>query len=96
MGERQAIGEITPTGAIHEYSSGLNHVSLLSWIVPGPRGMWFADWGQTPAIGLITPSGAIHEYAASGMPSTPGSIASGAGDTVWFLDGVGIGRVTMH
>ncbi len=88
-----------PTGAISEFSAGLNTGSLPSAITPGADGnVWFTDEGSTPAIGRITPAGAITEYSAGLNPgSRPYGIAVGPEGDVWFTDrGTtrAIGRIT--
>ena len=62
-----AIGRITPSGLITEYSAGLEPGSEPEGIAPGPDGnLWFTDAGATPAIGRITPSG--HDHGVHDRP----------------------------
>lgn len=67
-GATRAIGKVNPsTGAITEYSTGLNNSNLPDFIVDGPDGnLWFTDNGSTPAIGKITTTGVITEYTTGG------------------------------
>ncbi len=94
-----AIGKITPSGAITEYS-GLNAEHDLEDIALGPDGnMWFTDamTFSSGAIWRITPSGALGELApvAANAPST---IAPGPGGNLWFTTFGGatkaIGKIT--
>ena len=89
-GSTHAVGRITPTGVITEYTAGLNPVAYPLGIVAGPDGnMWFADnSATTPAIGKINPStGAITEYSA-GLNSGArlGRITLGGNGNLWFTD----------
>lgn len=94
-----AIGRITPSGEITEFSEGLDPDGRPVDITVGPDGnLWFAD-ARAPAIGRITPSGQIIEYT-SGLPSStaPREIISGPDGNLWFSAGggsPGIGWVTV-
>jgi hypothetical protein len=87
-GATRAIGRITPSGQITEFSAGLNSGSFLVDIAPGPDGnLWFTDRGTTRAIGRITPSGQITEFSAGlNSGSFPFSIAPGPDGNLWFTD----------
>jgi hypothetical protein len=78
----------TPSGAIDEFSAGLNKGATPRWIVAGPDGnLCFTDQGETPAIGQITPAGAITEFSAGlNAKSAPVNIAPGADGNLWFAD----------
>src|SRR2546421_374584 len=94
QGSTPAIGRITPSGAIHEFSTGAGTGPY--GIAPGPDGnVWFADGAG--AIGRITPSGTITEFS-SGLPagSIPQGIAPGPDGNLWFTDpgAKAIGRIT--
>jgi len=98
-GTTKAIGKITPSGTITEYSAGLNAESDPYGIAPGPDGnLWFTDFGTTKAIGKITPSGTISEFSVGlNAGSEPYDIAPGADGNLWFTD-IGttkaIGKIT--
>ena len=103
-GSTPAIGRITPSGTITEFSAGLQpgNASVPAGIAAGPDGnMWFTDEAGTPAIGRITPSGTITEFSAGLQPgnaSVPARIAAGPDGNMWFTDEAGtkaIGRITL-
>jgi virginiamycin B lyase len=79
-----AIGRITPSGHITQFSADLNSASLPGAVAPGADGnLWFADFSG--AIGRITPSGHITEFSAGlNSGSRPFGIAPGAGGNLWF------------
>jgi len=84
------IGEITTSGAIAEYSAGLNAGSQPFSLAVGPDGnLWFTDAGTTSAIGMITPAThAIAEFSAGlNAGSKPAGIALGPDGNLWFTDG---------
>src|SRR5260370_9270065 len=88
------IGRITTSGAITEFSGGLNAGSMPFSIASGPDGnLWFADQGTTSAIGMINPStDAITEFSAGLNPgSKPAGSAAGPGGNLWFT-GQGSGK----
>ncbi|MGP0049304.1 MAG: hypothetical protein ACLPZR_10735 [Solirubrobacteraceae bacterium] len=109
-GSVPAIGKVTPSGQITEYTTGLegSDASHPVDIATGADGnLWFTDEGATAAIGKITPSGQITEYTAglqANNASCPTAITKGPDGNVWFTDqgsrcgsGFGanaIGRVT--
>ncbi len=106
-GSDNAIGRITPAGAITEFSAGLNPGNSPLEIASGADGnLWFTDQGTSSAIGRITPAGAITEFSSGLNPgSSPGGnsafapygIAPGPDGNVWFLDNgttKAIGRVS--
>jgi streptogramin lyase len=89
-----SIGRITPTGAITEFSAGLqsSNTSAPIGITAGPGGnLWFTDragnLGGNPAIGQISATGTIEEFTA-GLQSSgePGSITLGPDGNLWFTD----------
>jgi len=89
------IGQITPTGAITEYSLPA-HSSPVN-ITPGPDGaLWFTDSG-TGKIGRITTTGAVTEYSTP-AGTNPFGIATGPDGNLWFTDvggdGAAIDRMT--
>jgi streptogramin lyase len=98
-GPTEAIGRITPSGVITEFSTGLNAGSSPQGLAAGPDGnLWFTDTGTTKAIGRITPSGAITEFSTGlNAGSSPFSITAGPDGNLWFTDpGTtrAIGRIT--
>lgn len=101
-GTTKAVGRITPSGAMSEFSIGLQFrsnpassefVELLQGIAPGPDGnVWFVDnaknqAGNLRAIGRVTPNGTITIF-------TPGlefanilsSITTGPDGNLWSTD----------
>ncbi len=92
--EPHALGEITATGQITVFSTGL--LREPGDLVSGPDGnIWFTE-SEPAAIGRITPDGTITSYdLPSG--SAPEQITAGLGGDIWFTD-VGsapaIGRIT--
>ena len=88
-----AIGKITPSGVITEFSLGAN--SCPWGITAGSDGnIWFTDYGAN-AIGKITSSGEITEFYLS-TSSGPWEITSGPDGNLWFTDygANAIGRIT--
>ena len=97
-GTTPAIGRITPSGQITEFTTGLNAGSYPVGIAPGVDGnLWFTD-ERTGAIGRITPSGQITEFSSGlNVGSIPVGIAPGADGNLWFTDAAAtraIGRIT--
>ena len=89
-----AIGRITPSGTITEFTTGLNANTEPFGITVGADGdLWFTDpdhggpAAAIPAIGRITPSGTITEFT-TGLPtgSFPYQIALGSDGNLWFTD----------
>ncbi len=103
-----AIGRITPSGTITEFSNGVNgegepiSINFPASIVAGPEGnLWFTDdptySGGAPAIGRITPSGEITEFEvnAEGDPESVvlGPLVVGPDNNLWFtMIGPGLNR----
>ena len=98
-GKAKAIGRITPSGTITEFTAGLPTDSWPASIIAGPDGnVWFTDEGcyghdnATCAIGRITPSGTITEFTAGlhtgSYPtgSVPRAITAGPDGNLWFTD----------
>ena len=100
-GTQHAIGRVTPSGAIQEFTQGLTSPATPFDITRGPDGnIWFTATGDAPhnAIGMVTPSGAIEEF---GPPATepnmaPAEITVAPDGNLWFLDVAtpAIGRIT--
>jgi streptogramin lyase len=89
-----AIGRVTPSGEITEFSKCLHRGPPFTGpesIVAGPDGnIWFTsvttrrlpNIGTPPAIGRITPSGEITEFR--GLGGEPKSIVAGPDGRIWF------------
>jgi streptogramin lyase len=98
-GTTHAIGRITPSGTITEFTSGLTH-GVPNDITSGPDGnMWFTETGASSnAVGKITPAGAITEFTTGlNSGSAPSNITVGPDGNMWFLDDGptrAIGRIT--
>ncbi len=94
-GGNGAIGRITPTGAITQYTAGLTPNSQPTAITAGSDGnLWFTELGNHGRIGRITPSGAITEYVAGLTPnSQPTAITAGPDGNVWFTETANPGRI---
>jgi streptogramin lyase len=84
--ESSAIGRITPSGQVTEFTKGLSHESLLGQIATGPDGdLWFVNESYEPSIGRVTPTGEIKEFPIAGKPwLTPSGIAAGTNGNVYF------------
>jgi virginiamycin B lyase len=88
-GTTKAIGRITPSGQITEFTNGLSGGSLPQAIAAGPDGnLWFTDQGSTKAIGRINPTThEIDEFTAGLKPgASPDYIAAGPDGQLWFTD----------
>jgi streptogramin lyase len=81
-GGTRAIGRITPSGTIKEFTQGLNPGSNPDSLTLGPDGnIWFEDQNALRrTIGRVTPSGSIIEFdtglsaradAAAAAPAHP-------------------------
>jgi len=73
-----AIGRITPTGAIKEFALP-THAADPQRIVAGPDGnLWFTETSAVPSkIGKITTAGAIKEFTLPSHASAPNAIVKG-------------------
>ena len=85
-----AIGRISPNGAVSEFAAPTANSGLTSLTV-GPDGaVWFTE-SKVNRIGRISPSGAIKEYAGP-KPGVPGEstqpydIVTGADGQLWYLE----------
>jgi streptogramin lyase len=84
-----AVGQITTSGTVTRFTSGLNPGSAVRSIVMGADGnMWFSDPGTTRAVGMINPTThAISEFSSGlNAGSMPLGIAPGPDGNVWFTD----------
>ena len=88
------IGQITPAGAITQFSTGLTHNSAPTGIAAGPDGnVWFTESAGPGRIGRITPAGTITEFATPTVNSDPTSITTGPDGNLWFTESAGPGRI---
>src|ERR1700722_3204612 len=93
-----AVGRVTPSGTVTEFTSGLSGPT--EGITLGPDGnLWFTEPAQEK-IGRITPSGTITQFSVpSGLLTSakPAQITAGRDGNLWFTissSGGGIGRIT--
>ncbi len=91
-----AVGRITPTGVITQFSTGISPEARPDGIAQGPDGnMWFTEGAGR--IGRITPAGAITEFSKGiTLGAELEGIATGADGNLWFVEygGNRIGRIT--
>jgi streptogramin lyase len=95
-----AIGRVSPTGQIDEFSDCLRPMPGYAgpnFLTLGPdRNVWFTTWpsgepahpdrASTPSIGRVTPSGKITELRLGLYPrSQPEELVS-VGGRLWFID----------
>jgi streptogramin lyase len=80
-----AIGRITTSGAVQEFTSGLQSGAVPDAITPGPDGnVWFTDQdGTQRAIGRVTPTGQITEFMTGLNDDLPLDITAGADGNLW-------------
>ncbi len=99
-----AVGRITTSGVVTEFTAGLNPGSAVRSIAMGPDGnMWFSDPGTTRAVGMIDPGTQVISEFSSGLNagSMPLGIAAGPDGNVWFTDSgttkaIGVINPTTH
>jgi streptogramin lyase len=74
------IGRVTTSGAIQEFSTGLQTGADPDAITAGPDGnVWFTDqYANRRAVGRITPSGQITEFTSGLNQDLPLDITAGA------------------
>jgi streptogramin lyase len=105
-----AIGRITPSGKISEFSHCLRPLPLFAgpnFLTPGPEGnVWFTtrQSGESsrptpasiPSIGRITPSGKISEFRYGLDEQSEPEDLTVAGGRLWFVDRLfnSIGEIT--
>jgi streptogramin lyase len=84
--ESSAIGRITPSGQVSEFTAGLTSQPTLKQITTGPNGdMWFVNDGSPYTIGRVTPTGEIKEFTISENPELkPSGITAGTNGNVYF------------
>ncbi len=93
--DNNAIGRITPSGSITEFSLPTAN-SEPTGIVAGSDGnLWFTESAGNK-VGRITPSGSITEFPIPTAASQPTSIAAGGDGNLWFTENAGekIGKIT--
>ncbi len=95
QGGNGAIGRITPSGTITEFTTGLTAKSQPEGIAVGPDGnLWFTEFANPGRIGRITPAGAITELTTGLTPeSQPRGIALGSDGNLWFTEFANPGRI---
>ena len=105
-----AIGRITPSGKITEFSHCLRPLPLFAgpnFLTPGPEGnVWFTTRpsgessrptpASIPSIGRITPSGKITEFRYGLDEQSEPEELTVAGGRLWFIDRLfnSIGEIT--
>jgi streptogramin lyase len=85
-GEKSAIGRVSPSGAVTEFTLK-NEKSGLQEITTGPDGdLWFINASKaTDAIGRVTPTGEIKEFTIPKKPwLVPSGIAPASDGNVYF------------
>jgi streptogramin lyase len=90
-----AVGRITPSAVITEFSAGFPTGSPRG-IVTGPDGnLWVAMAGGDGAIAQVTKSGDVTEFPVP-TPGDPTDIAVGPDKNLWYVDSAAhlIGRIT--
>jgi streptogramin lyase len=90
------IAQISPSGAIFEYTFGLSSNSTPTGITDGPDdALWFTDPGANQ-IGRIDTSGNITEFNLPTTGSDPDQITVGSNGNLWFTEpGINsIGEIT--
>ena len=82
-----ALGRISTSGAITEYSAGLSYGAAAADLTPGPDGnVWFTEL-VGDQVGRITPSGVITEYHAGiSAGAEPFGITLGPDGNLWFAE----------
>jgi virginiamycin B lyase len=94
-----AIGRITPTGVVTEFTAGIPAGTLPFAIVVGPDGnLWFTE-NDGDSVARITPSGVVTRFTAGITANAkPGGIVVGPDGNLWFTERGGvvgrIGRIT--
>jgi streptogramin lyase len=90
-----AVGKITPGGAITEFADGFPTGSNRG-IAVGPDGnLWVAQAGGDGAIARVTKAGVVTEFPVP-TPGDPEDVAAGPDGNIWYVDSAVdvVGRVT--
>jgi streptogramin lyase len=85
-GGTPAIGRITSSGVVTEFTKGLAAGAKPYSIIPGPDGnLWFSD--VSGAIGRVTTSGKIDEFSINGLSkvASPDGIVVGSDGAIWSI-----------
>jgi len=92
IGDRAAIGRITPAGVSTLFELPRTAPSLKA-IAAGPDGnLWFTE---TCCVGRITPAGVVTEFPLPDPNSGPNGITSGPDGNLWFTENANrISRIT--
>jgi len=104
QGSTKAIGQITPSGTITEFSAGIDQGGTPTDITADPNGnLWFTAVGANKAIGRVSRSGAVTEFRANDgwRGNALSRIASGPSGSLWFTEAglsenIALGRVTTN
>lgn len=91
-----AIGKMTTSGTLTEYTTGITAASKPYYIVAGPDGnLWFTEFTGNK-IGRISTTGTVTEFT-SGLSggSAPEGITAGGDNGIWFTESATnkIGRI---
>jgi virginiamycin B lyase len=88
-----AIGRVSMSGEIEEFSAGLNPKGGIWDIAAGPTGdIWFTDRGGDD-VGRVSPQGQITELG-NGELIEPRYITPGPDGNMWFTYWGGIGKIS--
>jgi streptogramin lyase len=81
------IGRITPAGVITEFPAPDPSYTLNGLTLGGDGDMWYTGGPGPSTLAWISPTGAVRDISTTSMGGiSPGSIASGAHDQIWFTD----------
>jgi streptogramin lyase len=97
---QRAIGRITATGAIKEFTQGLGS-GLGDDITLGPDGNVWVEQSMPGGIARITPAGVITQFNSGLLPGAGGDgdqLTTGPDGNLWFTDrgASAIGRVSVQ
>ena len=92
----RAVGRMSPTGEVAEFTAGISPSPSLSDIAAGPDGnLWFTEY-QGGRVGRITPAGQVTEFVVVADPELPVSgIVAGPDGTMWFTVDGHVHRIAM-
>ena len=97
---QRAIGQIKPSGAIHEFTKGLG-TGTQDDITLGPEGNVWVEQSSPGGIARITPTGTITQFTKGLLPGAGGDgdqLTTGPDGNLWFTDrgAKAIGRVSLE